>query len=98
MSRNFENETNQPPNSNMTPGTTPLTTQHILATTPTHPRQTVQLLETSYGAMDFLPALKSFLYDHLPHNTVVPSHHDRFDVFCQVIIIGPADQCVISPK
>jgi len=59
----------------------------------------VQLLETSYGATAFLPALKSFLHDHLPHNTVVPSHHDRFDVFRQVIITAPADQRVgNSPK
>ncbi|KAG1738090.1 uncharacterized protein EDB91DRAFT_1054788 [Suillus paluster] len=67
---------------------------HILAKTPMHPRQSIQHIETIHGATDFLLALKSFLYNHLPHNHIVPGPQDHFDVFCQVIIISPPNSRV----
>jgi hypothetical protein len=68
---------------------------HILAKTPPHPRRSVQHLETMHGAIDFIPAFKSFLQKHLPHNRIVPGYQDRFDVFRQVVIILPPD-CRVS--
>ncbi|KAG2079660.1 hypothetical protein BD769DRAFT_1561389 [Suillus cothurnatus] len=72
---------------------------HVLAKTPPHPRQSVQHLETIHGAIDFLPAFKSFLQKHFPHNHIVPGYQDHFDVFRQLVIILPPDPRVSeSPK
>ncbi|KAG1796666.1 uncharacterized protein HD556DRAFT_1431276 [Suillus plorans] len=72
---------------------------HVLAKTPPHPRQSVQHLETIHGTINFLPAFKSFLQKHFPHNHIMPSYQDHFDVFRQVVIILPPDPCVSeSPK
>lgn len=62
---------------------------HVLAKTPPHPRQSIQHLETMHGAIDFLPAFKSFLRKYVPHNHIVPGYQDRFDVFRQAVIIIP---------
>lgn len=42
-----------------------------------------------HGAIDFLPAFKSFLRKYVPHNHIVPGYQDRFDVFRQAVIIIP---------
>ncbi|KAG2100245.1 hypothetical protein BD769DRAFT_1631108 [Suillus cothurnatus] len=61
---------------------------HILAKTPAHPQQSVQHLITAHGATMFLPALKSFLHKHMPHNNIVP-----------VVVVTPPDPHVSdSPK
>ncbi|KAG2099222.1 uncharacterized protein F5147DRAFT_640620 [Suillus discolor] len=62
---------------------------HVLAKTSPHPQPSIQHLETMHGAVDFLPAFKSFLRKHVPHNHIVPGYQDRFDVFRQAIIIIP---------
>ncbi|KAG2359195.1 hypothetical protein BDR07DRAFT_1415691, partial [Suillus spraguei] len=59
---------------------------HVLAKTPAHPRQSVDHLITAHGTTMFLPALKSFLHEHVPRNNIIPSPHDRFDVYRQVVI------------
>ncbi|KAG2111380.1 hypothetical protein BD769DRAFT_1690379 [Suillus cothurnatus] len=72
---------------------------HVLAKTPPHPQQSVQHLETIHGAIDFLPAFKSFLQKHFPHNRIMPGYQDNFDVFRQLVIILPPHPCVSeSPK
>ncbi|KAG0692303.1 hypothetical protein DFH29DRAFT_985826 [Suillus ampliporus] len=62
---------------------------HILAKTPSHPHQSVQNLVHAHGATDFLPALQSFLDTNLPDNTLIPGDHDRFDIYCQVVVVTP---------
>ncbi|KAG0691741.1 Zn-finger domain-containing protein [Suillus ampliporus] len=62
---------------------------HILAKTPSHPHQSVQNLVHAHGATDFLPALQSFLDMNLPDNTLIPGDHDRFDIYCQVVVVTP---------
>ncbi|KAG1810083.1 uncharacterized protein HD556DRAFT_1453102, partial [Suillus plorans] len=52
----------------------------ILAKHPPHPRQSVDRLITAHGATMFLPALKSFMHKHMPHNNIIP-----------VIIVTPPD-------
>ncbi|KAG2109905.1 uncharacterized protein F5147DRAFT_745378 [Suillus discolor] len=64
---------------------------HVLAKTLPHPQQSVQHLEIMHGATDFLPAFKSFLQKNFPHNRIVLSYQDYFDVFQQVVIILPPD-------
>ncbi|KAG2365992.1 hypothetical protein BDR07DRAFT_1470277 [Suillus spraguei] len=72
---------------------------HVLTKTPAHPRQSVDYLITAHGATMFLPALKSFLHEHVPRNNIIPSPHDRFDVYRQVVIVTPPDPCTSdSPK
>ncbi|KAG1890596.1 uncharacterized protein F5891DRAFT_1131630 [Suillus fuscotomentosus] len=63
----------------------------ILAKHPPHPRQSVDRLITAHGATMFLPALKSFMREHMPHNNIIPGPHDQFDVYRQVIIVTPPD-------
>lgn len=74
-------------------------TQHIVAKVPAYPNQTVARITTAYGATDFLAALQTFLRKNLPHNTIVPSLYDRFDVYRHVVIIAPPDRRVSdTPK
>ncbi|KAG0693151.1 hypothetical protein DFH29DRAFT_992427 [Suillus ampliporus] len=81
-----------PANARLTP---PVVTQqhvvHILAKTPAYPRRSIQHLITAHGASMFLPAFKLFLREHMPHNNIIPSPQDHFDVFRQVVIIAPPD-------
>ncbi|KAG1747493.1 hypothetical protein EDD22DRAFT_981909 [Suillus occidentalis] len=46
------------------------------------PQQSVDHLITTHGATMFLPALKSFMHKHMPHNNII-----------SVIIITPPDPC-----
>ncbi|KAG1767064.1 Zn-finger domain-containing protein [Suillus placidus] len=79
--------------------TLPIDVVRVLAKTPAHPRQSVQHLITAHGATMFLPALKSFLHEHMPCNNIVPGPHDHFDVYRQVVIVTPPDPRVSdSPK
>ncbi|OJA13910.1 hypothetical protein AZE42_13581 [Rhizopogon vesiculosus] len=64
---------------------------HILAKTPAYPWQSVQHVITAHGATMFLPALRLFLREHMPHNNIVPGSQDHFDIFRQVIIVAPPD-------
>ncbi|KAG0704055.1 hypothetical protein DFH29DRAFT_849443 [Suillus ampliporus] len=89
-----------PANARLTP---PVVTQqhvvHILAKTPAYPRRSIQHLITAHGASMFLPAFKLFLREHMPHNNIIPSPQDHFDVFRQVVIIAPPDPRVSeSPR
>ncbi|KAF9235882.1 hypothetical protein BU15DRAFT_89436 [Melanogaster broomeanus] len=65
-----------------------------LAKSPAYPRQTVERMESAHGAVDFIPALKTFLQKYLPRNTIIPGPHDRFDVFKQVVVSARADHQV----
>ncbi|KAG1750514.1 uncharacterized protein EDB91DRAFT_1244094 [Suillus paluster] len=59
--------------------TRPIDVVHVLAKTPAHPQQSIQHLVAIHGATMFLPALKSFLHSHMPHNTIIPGPHDHFN-------------------
>ncbi|KAG1781874.1 hypothetical protein EV702DRAFT_1184927 [Suillus placidus] len=79
--------------------TLPIDVVRVLAKTPAHPRQSVQHLITAHGTTMFLPALKSFLHEHMPRNNIVPGPHDHFDVYRQVVIVTLPDPRVSdSPK
>jgi hypothetical protein len=71
------------------PGPTSTIETHVLAKAPAYPRQTVEHLEHIHGAVDFIPALNTFLKKYLPRNKVIPGHQDRFDVFKQVVVNAP---------
>ncbi|KAF8954047.1 hypothetical protein BDZ97DRAFT_1742679 [Flammula alnicola] len=60
-------------------------TIYRIAKRPALPNTTVQQLETAHGAIDFLPALSSFLKKHSPH-APSPSRYDRFDVYKQITL------------
>jgi len=72
---------------------------HVLTKTSAHPWQSVQHIITAHGATMCLPALKSFLHKHMPRNNIVPSLHNCFDVYWQVVVVTPPDPCISdSPK
>ncbi|KAG2116973.1 hypothetical protein DEU56DRAFT_874125 [Suillus clintonianus] len=73
---------------------TSLQVTHILAKAPAYPHQTIEKLATAHGAVDFLPALQTFLHKNLPHTTIVPGVQDWFDVYRQVVIVSPPDRRV----
>ncbi|KAG2100459.1 uncharacterized protein F5147DRAFT_813133 [Suillus discolor] len=63
-------------------------------TTPAYPQRLVQHLVTAHGASMFLPALKLFLRNHMPHAIIAPGLQDRFDVFRQVVITAPPNPLI----
>jgi hypothetical protein len=72
---------------------------HSLAKTPAYPQRSVQHLVTAHGASMFLPALKLFLRNHIPHAIITPGLQDRFDVFRQVVITAPPNPLISeSPR
>jgi hypothetical protein len=74
-------------------------TVHSLAKTPAYPQRSVQHLVTAHGASMFLPALKLFLRNHMPHAIIAPGLQDRFDVFRQVVITAPPNPLISeSPR
>ncbi|KIJ59548.1 hypothetical protein HYDPIDRAFT_177794 [Hydnomerulius pinastri MD-312] len=77
------------PSSSISPSTK-LTRVYSLAKSPAYPRQTVDVLETVHGAVNFIPTLKTFLKNFVPDNTILPGCQDRFDVFKQLVISVPA--------
>ncbi|KAG1730814.1 uncharacterized protein EDB91DRAFT_1239017 [Suillus paluster] len=42
-----------------------------------------------FGAINFIPALQTFLTHHFPHSSISPSQYDRFDVFKSVLLLLP---------
>jgi hypothetical protein len=81
------------------PDAVPVNTVHFLAKTPAYPQRSVQHLVTAHGASMFLPALKLFLHNHMPHAIITPGLQDRFDVFRQVVITAPPNPLISeSPR
>ncbi|KAG2128634.1 uncharacterized protein EDB93DRAFT_1068962, partial [Suillus bovinus] len=72
---------------------------HFLAKMPAYPQCSVQHLVTAHGASMFLPALKLFLRNHMPHTIITPGLQDRFDIFRQVVITAPPNPLISeSPR
>ncbi|KAG1906491.1 uncharacterized protein F5891DRAFT_941482 [Suillus fuscotomentosus] len=46
-------------------------------------------LQTDFGAIDFIPALQTFLARHFPHSSISASEYDRFNVFKSVLLLLP---------
>ena len=49
----------------------------------------VDQLMTDYGAVDFIPALTTFILENIPHCKITPNKFDHFNVFKQIIIMSP---------
>ncbi|KAG1866944.1 hypothetical protein C8R48DRAFT_599934 [Suillus tomentosus] len=49
----------------------------------------VSRLQTDFGAIDFIPALQTFLTHHFPHSSISASQYDRFDLFKSVSLRLP---------
>jgi hypothetical protein len=62
---------------------------YILAKIAPFPNMSVDQLITDYGAVDFIPALATFLRENVPQCKITPSQFDRFDIFKQIIINLP---------
>ncbi|KAF8893148.1 hypothetical protein BD779DRAFT_1784086 [Infundibulicybe gibba] len=64
-------------------------THHQLAKVPSFRRVSIDTLHTDFGAINFLPALTSFLQQHYPTCPIVPSAFDRFDLYKIITITLP---------
>jgi hypothetical protein len=51
----------------------------------------VDQLMTDYGAVDFIPALATFLLKNIPQCKITPNQFDRFNIFKQITIMLPPD-------
>lgn len=62
---------------------------YSLAKRPPFQNITVDNIRLKFGAIDFISALSTFLQHTFPETTVLPSIHDRFDVYKQLMIKLP---------
>ena len=62
------------------------------------PNTSVARITSAYGATEFLPALQTFLNDHLPRNTLKPNQFDRFDIYNVISILLPSKPHVSNTK
>jgi hypothetical protein len=53
------------------------------------PNVSVSRLQTAFGAIDFIPALQTFLNHYFPHSSISASQYDRFDVFKSLLLVLP---------
>jgi hypothetical protein len=53
------------------------------------PNTSVTHLKTDFGAINFIPALQSFLSRHIPHALVSASKYDRFDLYKSILLLLP---------
>ena len=61
------------------------------------PHLSITRLENDFGAIDFLPALTTFLKENTPSRTSIqPSPTDRFDVYCQINLNLPPNSYLSS--
>ena len=62
------------------------------------PNTSVARITSAYGATEFLPALQTFLDDHLPRNSLKPNQFDRFDLYNAISILLPSKPHVSDTK
>ena len=85
-----ENETSSTTTTEVNKPSSSTTLPHYtLAKKAPFPNTPVDQLMSDYGAMDFIPALTSFLLENIPQCKITPSQFDQFDVFKQIIINLP---------
>ena len=65
---------------------------YSLAKQPPYTNLTVEKLTQKFGTTKFLPALTTFLRQHLPHTTITPSYRDRFNAYKQILISLPSNR------
>ena len=62
---------------------------YFLAMWPPYPQTTVNKIVLNFGAIDFDSALSTFLHRNFPGTTIIPSIHDQFDIYRQLVIKLP---------
>jgi hypothetical protein len=62
---------------------------YSLAKQPPYQNITVDKIVLKFGAIDFISTLSTFLRQNLLGTTIIPSIHDRFNVFKQLVITTP---------
>jgi len=74
------------------------TTSYTIAKKAPFKNVTVSRLATEFGAVDFIPALTTFLHEHIPGCNITPNAHDTYDLFKQVIISLPPNRYLSELK
>ena len=62
------------------------TMSYIIAKTVPFKNVNISQLASAFGAVDFIPALTTFLHEYIPGCNITPNMHDTYDLFRQVII------------
>ena len=65
------------------------TTSYMIAKTAPFKNVTISQLGSEFGAVDFIPALTTFLCEHIPGCNITPNAHDTYDLFKQIIVSLP---------
>ena len=65
---------------------------YSLAKQPPYANLTVEKLTQKFGTTKFLPALTTFLRQHLPRTTITPSYRDCFNAYKQILISLPSNR------
>ena len=63
--------------------------RYSVAKKPPYQNLTVDNIHLKFGAIDFIPALSTFLLNNFPGTTILPSIHDRFNAYKQLMIKPP---------
>lgn len=62
------------------------------------PNYSVARLESELGATNFLSAFQSYLSKTFPHLSISASHHNRFNIYNNIIILLPVSPHVSNTK
>ena len=62
---------------------------YCLAKRPPYQNTTVDKIVLDFGATDFISALSTFLRQNFQGTTIIPSIHDQFDLYKQLVITSP---------
>ncbi|EDR01734.1 uncharacterized protein LACBIDRAFT_332982 [Laccaria bicolor S238N-H82] len=74
------------------------TTSYMIAKKAPFKNVPVSWLASDFGAVDFIPALTTFLHEHIPGCDITPNAHDTYDLFKQVIVSLPPNQYLSELK
>ncbi|KAF8152285.1 hypothetical protein B0H34DRAFT_111607, partial [Crassisporium funariophilum] len=71
---------------------TSLVTRYLVAKKPPFKNISIERLHSDFGAIDFIPALTTFLRNNLPSVNILPNQYNRFDLFKQIIVTLPPNR------
>ena len=74
------------------------TMSYTIAKTAPFKNVNISRLASEFGAVDFIPALTTFLREYIPGCNITPNIHDTYDLFKQIIVSLPPNQFLSELK
>ena len=74
------------------------TMSYTIAKTAPFKNVNISRLASEFGAVDFIPALTTFLREHIPGCNITPNIHDTYDLFKQIIVSLPPNRFLSELK